>query len=107
MSASMIADILELMSRRIRQAAEDGEDGIALLRDQLADGLQPRRLTTMPTNNESDALLTAQDLADYLGCNVRSLRRWRHMGLLPAPLLIGGVQRWRRADVDRRLGEGR
>ena len=103
----IIADVLELMARRIRQAAEDGEDGIAILRDQLADGLQPRRLTTMPTNNESDTLLTAQGLADLLGCDVRSLRRWRHEGRIPEPLYIGRVQRWRRADVDRWLEGGR
>ena len=104
MSALVLADILEGIARQVRHAAKDGEsaeDRLAEIAAQLADGLQPRRLTTMPTNDESDTLLTAQGLADRLGCDVRSLRRWRRH--VPKPVLIGGVQRWRRADVDRWL----
>jgi predicted site-specific integrase-resolvase len=46
------------------------------------------------------ALMTQQDLAAYLGCNVRTLRRWRHLGWVPEPIEIGGALRWQRATVD-------
>ncbi len=51
-------------------------------------------------------LLTARDVADVLGVDVRTVRRWREAGKLPAPLTLGdSVLRWHPEDVDAWLEE--
>jgi excisionase family DNA binding protein len=96
-----VAQILEQLAAQLR------EKGLAVLGDRLAHvARQPNPLTPMITTNVA-ALMTQQDLAAYLGCNVRTLRRWGHEGRIPHPISIGRVQRWRRADVDRWLEDGR
>ena len=98
-----VAEALEMAASRIR------ENGLAWFAERMADvDGQPKRLKPMRTTQDPPtngaALLTQQDLAAYLGCNVRTLRRWVHEGRIPAPCLsIGRVQRWRRSDVDRLL----
>ncbi|MCC6897525.1 MAG: MerR family transcriptional regulator, partial [Polyangiaceae bacterium] len=37
--------------------------------------------------------------AEVLGCDVRTLRRWKHEGRLPPPLLLGRSPKWRRAEI--------
>ncbi|MDP1795970.1 MAG: helix-turn-helix domain-containing protein [Planctomycetaceae bacterium] len=44
-------------------------------------------------------LLTTKDVAHYCQVSVRTIRRWRRGGHLPAPLQIGGSLRWRAADL--------
>jgi excisionase family DNA binding protein len=96
-----VARFLEETAARVR------EKGLEVLGDRLAHvARQPNPLTPMITTNVA-ALMTQQDLAAYLGCNVRTLRRWGHEGRIPHPISIGRVQRWRRADVDRWLEDGR
>ena len=55
----------------------------------------------------SDRLLTAQQVADMLGINVRTLREWRHAGKFPKPTTLGRSPRWRRRDVDAWLAKAR
>ena len=102
--AAEVARILESLAAQIRQ------NGLERVGDLLADG-QPNQLTVMPETQDppinDDALLSAQGLAEYLGVNVRTLRRWRHEGRIPDPISIGRAQRWRRTDVDRWLEGGR
>ncbi len=43
-------------------------------------------------------LLTAKEVAGYFQVSVRTIRRWRRSGHLPAPLQIGGLIRWRASD---------
>jgi excisionase family DNA binding protein len=101
-AAGVVADLLESLARRLRQAAEDGEDALAILRHPLADvDGQPPPLKSMPPATTKDALLTANDLAAHLGCSRRTLRRWRHEGRIPRAIRVGRLVRWRRADVDR------
>ena len=107
-----VADLLALLAQDCRRAAKDGEsaeDCLAEIRDRLTDvDGQPDRLKPMPTTQDppkndtapDDALLTAQDLAAVLGCDLRTLRRWRHEGRIPEPVRIGGALRWRRCAVD-------
>ena len=46
-------------------------------------------------------LLSAGDVARLLGCGVRSIWRWSDSGLLPRPLALGRLKRWRRNEIER------
>ena len=107
-AAGVVADLLEALAQRLRQAAEHGEDALAILRHPLGDvDGQPYRLKAVHTANSTaaaergDALLTAEDLAARLRCKPRTLRRWRHLGWVPEPITIGRAVRWRARDIDR------
>lgn len=61
--------------------------------------------TTMPPPREMPAdLLTATDLARLLKCDPRTVRRMELDGRLPSPIGHGRMKRWRRADIERRVG---
>ncbi|MCB9914841.1 MAG: helix-turn-helix domain-containing protein [Planctomycetes bacterium] len=45
-------------------------------------------------------LLRARDVAERLGVDAKTVRRWGRDGTLPAPLHIGGVNRWRTEAID-------
>ena len=96
-----LAAALELAAAGIRQ------NGLAWFASRLApvDG-QPHELTPMPTPDPNDVLLTAGDLCALLRCNRRTLRRWRHIGVVPKPIEIAGTLRWRRVEVERWLSGG-
>jgi excisionase family DNA binding protein len=47
-----------------------------------------------------DALLTEQQVAEYLQVSLGTLRRWRAEGTGPPALRAGRGVRYRRADVD-------
>ena len=63
--------------------------------------------STLPSQDSIlPALLTAGQLAQLLGCNARTARRWRQQRGFPKPITIAkGAQRWRRADVERWIQE--
>jgi predicted DNA-binding transcriptional regulator AlpA len=45
-------------------------------------------------------LLTSKDLEAWFGVTDRTLRRWRRMDILPPPIRVGGVYRWKREDIE-------
>ena len=96
-----LAAAFELAAAGIRQ------NGLAWFASRLAPVLQPHGLAPMPNPDPNDALLTADDLAARLRCNRRTLRRWRHLGVVPKPIEIAGALRWRPGDVDRWLAGGK
>jgi excisionase family DNA binding protein len=51
-------------------------------------------------------LLSAKTLAKRLEVSVRTLWRLRSSGKLPEPVRIGGVIRWRTADIDAWVAAG-
>ena len=51
-------------------------------------------------------LLSARTLAKRLGVSVRTLWRLRSAGKLPTPVRLGGVVRWRVADIDAWVAAG-
>lgn len=60
-------------------------------------------ISTMDTNEE---LLTQEQLADELGIQVSTLRRWRGEGTGPKPVrLTYHLVRYRRADVNAWISE--
>ena len=96
-----VALFLEETAARVRR------DGLAALGDRLAHvDVQPHGLAPMPNPDTNDALLTADDLAARLGCKKRTLRRWRHLGLLPEAITIGRALRWRESVVDAWIAGG-
>jgi predicted DNA-binding transcriptional regulator AlpA len=54
-------------------------------------------MTKMPTPN---GLMTAPEVAAYFGCNVSSVWRWTRNGVLPKPVKIAGLTRWRRSEIE-------
>jgi excisionase family DNA binding protein len=52
-------------------------------------------------NLPSDTLLNVREIAALFGVGRTTIYAWIHRGVIPRPLLIGGVSRWRRSDVDR------
>ena len=53
-----------------------------------------------PDPREFERLLSVQDLADRLGVDPKTVRRWRRDRVLPEALVVGGVVRWRPAMID-------
>ena len=51
-------------------------------------------------------LLDCAAVARLLHCSRRNVARLHDSGRMPAPLRIGGLQRWRREDIDRWLANG-
>jgi len=51
-------------------------------------------------------LLTASELAALLGVNRSTIWTWHSGGKIPMPLQIGGITRWRRAEIQHWLEAG-
>jgi predicted DNA-binding transcriptional regulator AlpA len=47
--------------------------------------------------------LTSVEVGAILGVTDRTVRAWAGQGIFPRPVKIGGVVRWRRADIDTRM----
>ncbi|HUY32963.1 MAG TPA: helix-turn-helix domain-containing protein [Pirellulales bacterium] len=52
------------------------------------------------------ALLDVQAVAAMLNCSPRHVRRLADAGRMPAPVKLGALIRWRRADLDAWLDAG-
>lgn len=47
-----------------------------------------------------EELLSADDVASTLRCSARHVRRLTASGRIPDPVMLGGLRRWRRHDID-------
>lgn len=56
-------------------------------------------------NKEGDGLLTTAEVARLLHCHERTLRRWCKAGVVPPPVRVGSVVRWRRAELEKWVSE--
>lgn len=56
--------------------------------------------------HDDPKLLNVKALAGCLAVSVRQTHRMSKAGLIPAPLRIGGVVRWREAEISRWLQSG-
>lgn len=45
-------------------------------------------------------LMTVKDVATHFGCGVSTVWRWHQNGVLPKAIRIGGLTRWRRAEIE-------
>ena len=57
------------------------------------------------TPAEPSCWLGAAELANLLGVSERSVRSWEQLGQLPAPVRIGRLKKWNRAEVERHLAK--
>jgi len=51
-------------------------------------------------------MMTARELATLLRVSARQIWRMLSAGRLPQPVRLGGVVRWRVAEVEKWIGEG-
>lgn len=61
----------------------------------------PRSATLDPS-----LMLTAADVATMLACSTKTVYRLADRGVLPRPVRLGGLLRWRRWDVEQWIAEG-
>ena len=72
---------------------------LAEVEQDLQEALELLRRDRQRADVESDELIGPKAAAEVLGCDVRTLRRWKHEGRLPPPLLLGRSPKWRRAEI--------
>ena len=53
-----------------------------------------------PAMTKRRELLSAKDIADRIGCDAKTIRRWRREGSLPNAIVIGGIVRWEAGDIE-------
>jgi excisionase family DNA binding protein len=51
----------------------------------------------------TDRLMSVEEVADFLGVPVQSVRKWRYLGTGPTGLKVGRHVRYRRADLEKWL----
>ena len=51
-------------------------------------------------NRPEDNLMTARDIAEFFSVSVRTVNRWRRLGLIPAIELPSGSVRYNRDEVE-------
>ena len=61
-------------------------------------GATPRSSDGAP---QEPRLLSSADVCSLLRVSKRTVSRWARAGCLPRPLLLGGLRRWRLADITR------
>jgi predicted DNA-binding transcriptional regulator AlpA len=61
--------------------------------------MQAQAPRSPPDHEANSALITANSLAKLLGVSTRSVWRGEAAGLLPSPVRIGAIVRWRRSEV--------
>lgn len=52
------------------------------------------------------ALIDTQSVAELLGCSPRHVARLRDGGLMPTPLKLGRLCKWRRAVIEQWIEDG-
>lgn len=50
-------------------------------------------------HHTTDQLYSDRDAAELLGCGRSTLWRWAAEGIIPKPLKIGGMSRWKLSDL--------
>ncbi|MBK7644379.1 MAG: helix-turn-helix domain-containing protein [Planctomycetes bacterium] len=83
-----IARDLHDLAQRANELARSLEGGLALL-------AKPE-----PCHDAVDPLLDQHDLATLLRVGERTLRRMRHDGRVPEPIMLGSKPRWLRTQID-------
>ncbi len=49
---------------------------------------------------ESDPLLSDRETSRFLGCGRSTVWRWAAEGVIPKPLKLGGMSRWRLSELN-------
>ena len=53
-----------------------------------------------PTMTKKTTLLNAKAVANRIGCDAKTVQRWRSAGELPPAIVIGGIVRWEAEDIE-------
>lgn len=87
-----VAGLLAELGQALEDLAQDAEN-------QLAELARPERVSgaveTAPVAQPTARLLSAKDIADLVGVDAKTVRRWRSEATIPPAIEIGGVVRWR------------
>jgi predicted DNA-binding transcriptional regulator AlpA len=87
--------VLEAIANAAERLAAACREAVRTSENRLADSRAPEQLSPAMGPQVHRSYLTAQALAELLDCDVRTLRRWVHEGLVPAPIQIGvSAKRW-------------
>lgn len=62
-------------------------------------------IATVPSLQEA-ALIDVKAVAALLGCSTRHIYRLTDAGRMPAPVRLGALIRWRRAEIDEWITAG-
>lgn len=54
-------------------------------------------MSKMPVTKE---WMTTDDLASHFSCSRSTIWRWVKGGVIPAPRRLGGLNRWRRSEIE-------
>ena len=73
---------------------------------QLAEVRETRDRTCVEATPKTSVLLTAEDLAERLQVDARTIRRWRRNGTIPKGMEIAGVLRWRPEEIEVWVAQG-
>ena len=63
-------------------------------------------ISIVPPELAAAVLLDVRAVAELLGCSQRHIYRLANAGGMPAPVKIGVLNRWRRADLEAWLDNG-
>jgi excisionase family DNA binding protein len=63
-------------------------------------------LLTQSVREEQSDLFDVNAVARKLGCSTRHVRRMADGGLMPPPIKLGALVRWRRQDLDTWIAGG-
>jgi len=83
-----VADALDAEAAELERCAARLRERALQLRERVVPAPNERRF------------LRARDVAELIGVNARTIRRWRSEGILPPALEIEGIVRWDRRAVD-------
>ena len=81
-------------------AAEQALAEIDRVREDLRTALELLRRDRQRADVQSDELIGPKAAAEVLGCNARTLRRWKREGRLPPPIVLGRTPKWRRGEIE-------
>jgi excisionase family DNA binding protein len=89
--------VLELVARRLEELALE-------IRRSSGTALPVPAETSKGADVDSEHI-SANELAQILDVDARTIRRWSHLGRMPRPTRVGNTLRWRRSTIDMWLKE--
>jgi len=95
-----LAALFQQAAQVVQALAKDRENPLAGSRSA---GLMSSDGTNAMNANpagQANALLSANEVARYLGICAKTVQRWRAHGKLPPAISLCGMLRWRRSDVE-------
>ena len=95
-----LAELHEQIAVTYRELAEVADIQLAVLHGpRLVDDVTP------PSTGRLPALIGTKAMAEMLGVDQRTVRRWNREGIIPSAIELSSVLRWRRSDIERWIEE--